>query len=199
MTRLTARGKRTRERILRAAVRLFSTHGFTDTSVSDILEEAGAGKSQFYHYFDDKADLVRHVLRFQRLRNLPSRKPEHGHLDRWDRIRAWFDQLLEVCAESGAGGLDLIGAFPAALAQDAKVRREIRRTTHLRRRVLHRGLRRMKHRGELVPSADPGRMATFAAAAIEGGLHLSATAGSPDPLQAALEETWSRLRSYAVR
>lgn len=197
MTPLTERGRRTRDRILRAAVEEFSTRGFADTSVGDVLQASGTGKSQFYHYFENKADLVREVLRFQRLRSLPSRNPDHGHLDSWERIRAWIDQLLEVTEKAGCGGLDLIGAFPAALAEDDSLRREIHRTTHLRRRLLHRGLRRMKSRGDLAADADPARLATFAAAAIEGGLHLASTEASVEPLRVALEEAWERLRSFA--
>lgn len=197
MPPLTERGRRTRDRILRAAVEQFSTNGFADTSVGDVLEASGTGKSQFYHYFESKADLVREVLRFQRLQSLGDRTSHVGHLDSWERIRAWFDQLLEMTEEAGCGGLDLIGAFPSELARDESLRREIMRTTHLRRRLLYRGLRRMKRRGDLLEGADAARIASFAAAAIEGGLHLSSTEGSTEALRDALEETWARLRTYA--
>lgn len=198
MPPLTARGRRTRERILRAAVDAFSSKGFADTSVSDVLEASGTGKSQFYHYFENKADLVREVLRYQRLQSLPGRDPELGHLDSWERLRTWFDRLVEVTTEAGCGGLDLVGAFPKELASDPSLRREIQKTAHLRRRVLSRGLCRMKRRGLLIEDADPERLARFAAAAIEGGLHLSSTEGSPEALRDALDETWARLREYAV-
>lgn len=198
MAPLTERGRRTRDRILGAAVDLFSEQGFGDTSVSDVLDASGTGKSQFYHYFESKADLIREVLRFQRLESLPNRNPDHGHLDTWARLRSWFDRLLEMTEASGCGGLDLIGSFPTDLAGDASLRREIVRTTHLRRRLLHRGLRRMKNRGELTAEADPERMASFAAAAIEGGLHLSSTDESTDALSVALDETWNWLRRHAA-
>lgn len=198
MAPLTDRGRRTRDRILRAAVDLFSEKGFGDTSVSDVLDASGTGKSQFYHYFESKADLIREVLRFQRLESLPNRNPDHGHLDTWARLRSWFDRLLEMTEASGYGGLNLIGSIPADLAGHASLRREIVRTAHLRRRLLHRGLRRMKNRGELTEEADPERMASFAAAAIEGGLLLSSTDESTDALRVALDEAWSWLRRYAV-
>lgn len=198
MPPLTKRGRRTRERILQAAVEAFSTRGFADTSVADVLESSRTGKSQFYHYFENKADLVREVLRFQRLQSLPSRDPKQGHLDSWERLRRWLDGLLEMTEEAGCGGLDLVGAFPSQLAADPSLRREIRKTTHLRRRVLCRGLSRMKRRGLLVDDADPERLSRFAAAAIEGGLHLSSTEGTPEALRDALGETWARLRDYAT-
>lgn len=198
MAPLTDRGRRTRDRILRAAVDLFSERGFGDTSVSDVLDASETGKSQFYHYFESKADLIREVLRFHRLESLPNRSADHGHLDTWPRLRSWFDRLLQVTETSGHGGLHLVGSLPADLVADATLRREIVRTTHLRRRLLHRGLRRMKNRGELTEDADPERMASFAAAAIEGGLHLSSTDESTDALRVALDETWTWLRRYSV-
>lgn len=195
---LTRRGRRTRDRILRAAVAVFGERGFAHTSVSDVLAASGTGKSQFYHYFDNRADLIREVLRFRRLESLPTRDPDTGSLDSWDRIKSWFDHLLRVAEEAGCGGLDLIGALPTEpFAADHELAREVVRTTHLRRRLLHRGLRRMKRSGDLVERADPARLASFAAAAIEGGLHLSGTFGSTEPLRHALDETWARLRSYA--
>lgn len=198
MSPLTERGRRTRERILQAAVEEFSRRGFADTSIAHVLEASGTGKSQFYHYFENKADLVREVLRYLRSESLPSRNPDHGHLDSWDRLRRWLDRLLELTEEAGSGGMDLVGAFPADLAEDEEVRREIRRTVDLRRRLLCRGLSRMKRRGELTDDADPQRLARFAAAAIEGGLRLSSTEGSADLLRDALDETWARLREYAA-
>jgi len=37
-----------------AAVKLFSTRGFTTASVDDICEEAGISKGAFYHHFETK-------------------------------------------------------------------------------------------------------------------------------------------------
>src|SRR5262249_15449652 len=57
-----ARGRATREQILAAASRLISERGVAETSVDDVIERAGASKSQLYHYFDDRADLLRNVV-----------------------------------------------------------------------------------------------------------------------------------------
>jgi AcrR family transcriptional regulator len=46
-----------RERILEAAAKEFSAHGYEGASMNHILEEAGISKGAAYYYFDDKADL----------------------------------------------------------------------------------------------------------------------------------------------
>jgi AcrR family transcriptional regulator len=44
----------TRERIFRAALRLFAERGFTATTIEDITEAADVGKGTFFNYFPSK-------------------------------------------------------------------------------------------------------------------------------------------------
>jgi TetR/AcrR family transcriptional regulator len=48
-----------REKILKAAEKLFSAQGFHDTSLRSIAREAGVGVSSVMYYFGDKASLYR--------------------------------------------------------------------------------------------------------------------------------------------
>lgn len=56
----------TRERILFAAMNLFSDKGFNTTSVADILREAGANSGSLYHFFPTKQDVLLAVLEMYR-------------------------------------------------------------------------------------------------------------------------------------
>ena len=47
-----------RERLLAAVVRVTANKGYEDTSVADILEEAGVGRESFYELFDDKQNCL---------------------------------------------------------------------------------------------------------------------------------------------
>jgi AcrR family transcriptional regulator len=55
----------TRERILRAALRLFSEHGLAATTVEDITEVADIGKGTFFNYFPTKEDILVHLCQLQ--------------------------------------------------------------------------------------------------------------------------------------
>lgn len=56
---LQARSRRTLERIVQAALRLFSRGGVEGTSVHAIVDEAGSSVGSFYARFDGKEELVR--------------------------------------------------------------------------------------------------------------------------------------------
>lgn len=51
-----------RERILEAALRLFSRNGYEETSVAELAREAGVSKGLVYHYFDTKRAVLEAVF-----------------------------------------------------------------------------------------------------------------------------------------
>ena len=57
-----ARGERTRQDIINAALRLFAVHGYQATSTTDIIEAVSISKGAFYHHFKSKQDLALTVL-----------------------------------------------------------------------------------------------------------------------------------------
>lgn len=57
-----ARGQRTRQRILDAALRVFGEVGLHQGSVERIAREAGCSRAAFYQYFADKDDVLRHLV-----------------------------------------------------------------------------------------------------------------------------------------
>jgi AcrR family transcriptional regulator len=60
---LSARGTRTRQRLLDAAEAVFAEHGYHDASVVKITEAAGVGQGTFYLYFASKQDVFDELVR----------------------------------------------------------------------------------------------------------------------------------------
>lgn len=54
-----------RERLLNKAYELFTTKGFTNTSISDIVKNADVAKGTFYLYFKDKYDLKDKLVEYK--------------------------------------------------------------------------------------------------------------------------------------
>src|SRR5207253_9675765 len=52
------RAAETRERLFRAALRLFEERGFSATTVEDITEAADVGKGTFFNYFPSKEHII---------------------------------------------------------------------------------------------------------------------------------------------
>ena len=52
------RGAETRERLFRAALRLFAEKGFAETTVEDITNAADVGKGTFFNYFPSKEHIL---------------------------------------------------------------------------------------------------------------------------------------------
>jgi AcrR family transcriptional regulator len=57
MKQLTARGERTRQKLLEAAERIFAELGYHDASIVKITEAAGVGQGTFYLYFASKKEV----------------------------------------------------------------------------------------------------------------------------------------------
>jgi AcrR family transcriptional regulator len=76
-----ARSKKTKEKIVQAAIRLFQERGYEKTTSNDIASEAGVSVGSFYVYFTDKRQLLLTI--FDRLADelykniFDGLKPEH--------------------------------------------------------------------------------------------------------------------------
>jgi AcrR family transcriptional regulator len=57
----SAKGRRTRARLLDAGKRVFERDGFLQARISDIAAEAEVSHGSFYHYFESKESLFREI------------------------------------------------------------------------------------------------------------------------------------------
>jgi TetR/AcrR family transcriptional repressor of nem operon len=192
----TARGRATRERIVAGAAALIRERGVAETSLDDVLERAGASKSQLYLYFADRAALVREVVAENADLVLAAQEPHLSSLDSWKAIRAWLDSLVELQQEAGARGGCAIGSLVGQLAETDEQARQLLADGFARWEApLRRGLYSLQERGKLDRNADPERLATATLAAIQGGLVLTQTRRDPQQLAIAVDAAYDHLRS----
>jgi len=197
MTTTTARGRATRLRLVEAAARLMHVNGVAATSVDDVLEAAGAGKSQFYHAFASKNDLVAAVLEFQ----AASGEKEQAALFRahpgWEGIRAWLDAVVASQQRARYAGGCPIGSMAAEMAdRDPALRRRLKTAFQRKRNAVHRHLAALQDAGSLRGDADVDALATFVMATLQGGLLLGSTYKDGAPLRHAVEAAWAHLLSF---
>lgn len=196
--RRTARGRSSRARILQAAVQLLRAHGAGATSVDQILERAGAGKSQFYHYFGSKAGLVREVIRAELQDRLEAQAPFLAEMETLAGIGRWLDALAKEYEAVGVAGCDPIGC----LALELRGRADEETVEHLTaafdqlQRGLVAGLSRMRAAGRLRADADPEALAGLVWAAIRGGLLAAHARRDPAELRRVLSTVLGCLAGY---
>jgi TetR/AcrR family transcriptional repressor of nem operon len=194
----TAKGQATRERILDVAGELMVEHGVATTSLDDIRARAHVSKSQLYHYFADKDDLVDAVIA-RTVQQVLDSQPRLADLSNWDAIRSWFDDLVALQVQRDAVGGCPIGGLVSELAdQRDDARRDLAEGYARWEAPLREGLETMRANGKLRRDADPAQLATATLAAIQGGLLLTQSRRDPRQLRIVLDAMYGHLRSFAA-
>jgi TetR/AcrR family transcriptional repressor of nem operon len=193
----TGRGRATRERIIAAAASLIGERGVARTSIDDVIERAGVSKGQLYHYFEDRAALLRAVV----LHNADDVLSFVGRpFDSWKAIRELFDAMVELQVEREACGGCPIGTLVGQLAEvDESARLALADAFARWEARLRDGLRSMQLQGKLDAGADAGELAATTLAAMQGGLLLTQARRDPRQLAMALAAAYSHLRAHAAR
>ena len=198
--RLTARGTATRERIVGAAAALIHERGVAGTSLDDVRSATGTSKSQLYHYFADKAALVRAVVERQVMQVLEAQSPELDRLDSLPALRAWRDRVVALNAEVACAGGCPLGRLASELAEtDPAARAALVSGFGQWQGRLTAGLRAMQERGELDRDADAAALALGLLAAAQGGLLLAQTTRTTTALEAALDLALDGIAAQLVR
>ncbi|MEX2471821.1 MAG: TetR/AcrR family transcriptional regulator [Gemmatimonadota bacterium] len=197
MDPVTRRGRETRHRIVEAAARLMYRDGVAATSVDHVLEEAGAGKSQFYHYFGSKDELVDAVLSFHAAGGESEQAAILAENPGWEGIRVWLDAVVAGQAGSRDARGCPIGSMAAELAErDPALRSRLADALERKRIVLRERLQELLDAGAMSPDADPERLATFTMAVLQGGLLFARTYGRQADLERTVDEAWVHLTSF---
>lgn len=186
----TARGAATRARIVAAAADLMRTRGVANTSLDAVLEASDTSKSQLYHYFADKDDLVLAVIQRQTECVLATHNPHLKRVTSIAGLRRWRDAVVELTRDEQCAGGCPLGSFVSELAE-----------TPAPRAALADGFARW--RSDIVaalaaidgtaPRAELEELATTLLTALQGGLLLAQTTRSTRPLELVLDLAIDRI------
>jgi AcrR family transcriptional regulator len=196
--KLTAKGAATRGRIIESAADHVLARGVGGTSLDDICVGTATSKSQLFHYFPGgKSELVSAIARFQGGRVLDAQRPYLDELDTWAAWDGWRRAVLVHYGSQPHWGCP-IGTLASELAgSDPQRAAEVAAQLNDWCGYLRDGLTRMRDRGLLRPDADPAALALAVFAALHGGLLLTQTMQSLEPLEAALTGAMTILRAAA--
>ncbi|MGH7719984.1 MAG: TetR/AcrR family transcriptional regulator [Gemmatimonadaceae bacterium] len=179
-----------RAHIIDAATSLILRSGFQQTSVDDVIREAGlCGKGHFYHYFKSKEELGFAVLerqfgRFAEEGLVLLRDPLRDPLE---RLNGFIDAVVATHAEQRAEGGCPFGNLGAEMA-DANEGFRIRIATVFDRWAEQIQALLWEVRPRLVADADTARLSRFIIATLEGALLMSKVQREREDLEGIAED-----------
>lgn len=198
-TRLTARGMKTRTRIVTAAAELMRVQGIGGTTLDDVMVASGASKSQFYRHFEDKNALVRAVITHVGEFVIDRETNMLGSVSTLAGLRRWRDSLVKANAlRHGMYGCALGSLAGEVSDHDAVARNmldELFRTWQL---LIGDALGRMQRAGVLGESVDTARLAVGFLASLQGGYLLAQTARDVEPMAIAIDVALAHLEGLAA-
>ena len=197
--RLTARGAKTRARIVEAAADLMFVQGVGATTLDDVLAASGASKSQLYQHFDGKEALVRSVVDHVGERIIQRERDALGRVSTMRGLYRWRDALIQRNAlRDGAYGCALGSLASEVSDQDAVARQNLARLFAEWQHLLADVLRRMQEAGNLPPETPVEQLATGLMGALQGGYMLAQTARDVAPMATSLDMALAHIESKLV-
>lgn len=193
-TKLTERGRQTRQRIIEATGEQILASGIGGTTLDTVRAATLTSKSQLFHYFPGgKAELVREVAEWEGRQLLSAQEPEIHDLGSWGSWERWRTGLVDYYIGRGRWACPIGSLATQAAAADANLERIVAAGMRAWRSALAEGVEKMRTAGLIAESADPERIAISILAAIQGGLVLSQPERSAWPLEVALDSALAPL------
>jgi AcrR family transcriptional regulator len=123
--RATERGSATRQHILAVATEELLAHGYTGTSLSDLIRAAGVTKGGFYHHFRSKEALAVEVVRARQAEWAAGVvQASAGHDRAVDQLRAMAQVAADLKDQDQTQATSL-QRLCAELSEDAKLAPQI--------------------------------------------------------------------------
>ncbi len=192
----TGRGRASRERIVERAAELFAERGVAGTSLDEVLAAAGAGKSQLYHYFRGRDELVEAAVGLRCTQVLAGLTQALGSVASLAGLEQALAGFVAGFEQMGLPGCP-IGSLAAEVAErNDGARLKAAAAFDAWEQLFADALARMRARGELRADAAPAVLATALLASIEGGIVLSQAHKDPAPLHIAVEAGVAQLRTH---
>ena len=182
--RLTAKGARTRARIVEEAAALIHERGVAGTTLDDVKVAAEVSGSQMYHYFPDKDELVQAVIDYN-ADGIVSRNRQA--LGSANGVEAWRKMVIAAAKRTKAKGGCALGSLVGQLAEsDPEARALIASGFDQWAAAISDGLRSFHAEGKLPSDVDPDDLAITLLATLEGGLLLAQVQRSTRPFETAV-------------
>ena len=195
---LTEKGRATRRRIVDAAADLMVERGVSAVSLDEVGRVTSTSKSQMYHYFASKHDLVAAVVICIQDRIVAFQGDLLDAVESVDDLRGWADSVVAFHRGAPRWTGCPLGTLSSELMGVTEVGRlEVQEAFGSWQLLVTRTLVRLQDSGKIRADADPKRLATATLASLEGGLLMSKALQDETPLAIALDAALGYLGTFA--
>jgi len=198
--RLTARGAKTRAKIVATAADLMYVRGVGQTTLDEVVAVSGVSKSQLYHHFAGKEMLVRAVIDLTGERVIARERDALERVSTLAGLTRWRDTLVQNNAvRHGAYGCAL-----GSLAYDVSDHDDVARLALDRlfgewQQLLADVLHRLRDNGILPADAPIEQLAIGLMGALQGGYMLAQTAHDVTPMGTSIDMALAHIESFTTR
>jgi AcrR family transcriptional regulator len=189
---LTSRGRRTRDRLLKAAEGVFTRDGYLDAKIADIAATAGVANGSFYTYFESKEAIFRTVIQVVIDEMYAAATvPEDVEHEPYVRIEHATRAYLRAYQQHAGllGILEQVATFNPGFRD---MRRGIRQAFRTR---TEKGLRRLQREGRIDPDLSPKCTAEALGSMVSNFCYVSFVLGEVYPEEVAVRtvtDLWAR-------
>lgn len=189
-----------RDELIESAVEVFHARGFNGCSVQDIVEAAGIPKGSFYNHFKSKEALGVEVVRaYTRLVGAYLEEAGAGEIFSGDgtpleRIRAYFEAVIEQNVSSGVRKGCLLGNFATELApHSAEIANAVTDALDNWSAAVARALAQAQEAGELPKDVDVEALGRYLVDGYEGAAARAKLIGDRGPMDEFIRTTFDFL------
>lgn len=197
MDKLSPKGQKTKSKILEAARELFHKNGVRVTSVDQILEASKTGKSQFYHYFKNKDDLIHQVLQSYLAQDQKGEGHINFNISKWEDLEIFFNDYVRALRMLNCERICPVFSIGAELSSENEVvRKDVDLYLEFVKDSIADFLLRLKKEGKLQKNADPETIAYYCLSSVHGATLLGKIKNDPAVAKVSIDHAIKYLRSY---
>jgi len=168
------KGEKTRARILRSAMSLINTRGYTNTSINDIIEASEVHKGNLYFHFAGKDDLCLALLQEAKNEYLAYLRASIKSEQPLEKINDVLNAILARHRKMNCIGGCIFGNMALEMSDiNPRVSAVIKDVFHEWEQLLAGLLQEARDWGDTDHELDSRSMARFIVASLEGGIMMA--------------------------
>ncbi|MDM4763043.1 TetR/AcrR family transcriptional regulator [Galbitalea sp. SE-J8] len=193
---LTAKGLRTRQRIIEGTAAHLRGEAGLDVTLDDVRATTRTSKGQIFHYFPGgKDELFLEVARLEAGRVIEEQRPHLDALDSWESWQQWRDAVVaRYRAEGAACAMTALTRQVNANSGATAIARTLLENWQ---GYLRRGIEKMQANGLIGRQLDAEATSAALLASIQGGVVILQTTGLTYHLETALDAAIAQMRANA--